>query len=91
MLGEKIKELRKLSGKKQKELADYLGFTEGQISHIESGNRKVSPDVLKKITKFFEVSEDYFFPGIKKTYLEDEIVEDFKKYALNKLKSNPTH
>lgn len=48
--GEYLKELRKNKGITQKELADMSGFSNGEISKVESGDRKKpSPALLKAI------------------------------------------
>ncbi|MGI6141218.1 MAG: helix-turn-helix domain-containing protein [Caldicoprobacterales bacterium] len=48
--GEYLKELRKNRGITQKELADMSGFSNGEISKVESGDRKKpSPALLKAI------------------------------------------
>jgi transcriptional regulator with XRE-family HTH domain len=46
--GEYLKELRRNKGLTQKELAELSGFSNAEISKIESGERKKpSPDLLK--------------------------------------------
>lgn len=99
MLGDKIKELRKTKGRTQKELADYLGCSEAQISHIESGNRKADVDDLRKIAIFFDMPYDYFFvqknavvnfcaDARANDEISNELVADFKKFALKKIYGN---
>lgn len=96
MMGEKIKQLRKLKGKTQKNLANYLSCSEAQISHIENGNRKSSIDDLRKIAIFFDMPYDYFFvqknavvnfraDTIANDEITNDLVDDFKKFALKKI------
>lgn len=98
MIGEKIKKLRRLKEKTQKELGDFLGCSEAQISHIENDNRKASIDDIHKIANFFDVPYDYFFPkqnnfvnfryDNKVGETEDinkDLISDFKKFAIKKI------
>lgn len=98
MLGEKIKQLRRLKEKTQRELGDFLGCSEAQISHIENGNRKPSFDDIRKIADFFNVPYDYFFPkqgnfvnfrydskNNESETIGNDLISDFKKFAINKI------
>ena len=55
-LGKKIKYARKLRGLTQKDLARKLDYTEGHISHIESGRRRISVDDLLKLQHYLEIN-----------------------------------
>lgn len=57
-LGKNIKSYRQSRSMTQKELADFLGYTESYISYIEKGERKISVDDLERIAKLFDVSID---------------------------------
>ncbi len=59
MLNIRLKELRKECGITQKEFAGYFNLTESMISLYESGKRQPSYDVLKAISKRFNISIDY--------------------------------
>lgn len=59
MLNEKIKELRKVFGISQVELAKELGVSKQCVSNWENGNVLPSIDMLIKIAKYFNVSTDY--------------------------------
>ncbi len=98
MIGEKIKKLRRLKEKTQKELGNFLGCSEAQISHIENGNRKISIDDINKIANFFNVPYEYFFAkqnnfvnfryDNKADEAEDinkNLISDFKKFAIKKI------
>lgn len=99
-LGSKIKQIRRIKEKTQKDLADVLGCSEAQISHIENGNRNISMDDLKKISDFLGVSYDAFFSknsefvnfrhdkNSEHNFMPDDLIDDFKKYAKNKIYGN---
>ena len=55
--GEQLNMLRRIKGITQKELADLSGFSNGEISKIESGDRKKpSPALLKAIAPHLDIS-----------------------------------
>lgn len=74
MLGEKIRELRKLKGLTLKEFGDILNLSESTVSMYE--NNKRNPDYLtiKKIADFFMVSTDYLlgYTGEDSSSFSDE-------------------
>ena len=70
--GEYLKELRKSKGLTQKELAELSGFSNAEISKIESGDRKKpSPDLLKAIAPHLEVPYELLMS--KAGYLEEVV------------------
>lgn len=94
MLGGKIQGLRKSRGMTQKELADFLGYSESYISYIEKGERKVSVDDLQKIAKIFSVDIDFLLAKPKIAHFRadinlqhdakinyDEMMDDFLKFV----------
>lgn len=62
-IGEKIKELRKLRGIGQKELAQKIGCSPIVISKWEIGAREPRPAWRRKLADFFGVSEGDLFGG----------------------------
>ncbi len=52
-----FKEFRKNLNMKQKEFATLLGVSEGYISKVERGQRKISDEIEKKINKIIEDGE----------------------------------
>ncbi len=93
-LGKKIKKLREFYGMTQKRLGELLDYSEAQISYIESGDRNVNYDDLKKIANLFNVSVEMFSaplsPGnnhfrsskmVDGCGLADEEMENFIKFA----------
>lgn len=58
----RLKELRTCAGVNQKELAEYVGITQQQISNIENGSVYPSLTVAKKLAVYFNESiDDIFF------------------------------
>ena len=64
--GEYIYKLRKEKNLSQLELGMKLGVSDKAISKWENGKAKPQTDILKKLSKIFEVSADYLLG------LEDE-------------------
>lgn len=58
---ERLKELRLKKKLSQKELAEELGITQEAVSFLETGKRNPSYELLKKISKYFDVSVDDLF------------------------------
>ena len=63
--GEKIKELRKMRGLTQPELAKELGVSNGMISNWENDVNEPGLSHIKNIAIFFDVSAD-FIVGVNK-------------------------
>ncbi len=59
-VGRLLKRLREQKGIDQYELADRIGVSQGTISNIESGKRKVQANVALALAKFFEVEFSKF-------------------------------
>ncbi len=57
--GMRIKELRKLHGFTQEELAERLGISAGHMGKIETGAKGISIDVMVVVSSLFNVSLDY--------------------------------
>lgn len=100
MIGIKIKQLRRLKEVTQKELGLLLGCSEAQISYIESGNRKILTNDIKKLADFFCVPYDYFFEekqfvnfrynnkNINEEKTKNDLMSDFRKFAIKKIYGN---
>lgn len=56
---DRLKQLRKESGIKQKDMAEYLHVTATALSYWESGTREPSMEMQKKIADYFGVTIDY--------------------------------
>lgn len=59
VLGERIYQLRKARGLKQKELGEAVGLSHKSISTLESGTRGTTVDKLAQLARYFHVSTDY--------------------------------
>lgn len=57
MLGVKLKELRELNGFVQRQIAALLEIDTAYISKMESGDKQISRDHLKKLATVYKVSE----------------------------------
>jgi len=70
--GHYLKRLRQSKGLTQKELAELSGFSNAEISKIESGERKKpSPDLLKAVAPYLDVPYEVLMT--KAGYLEKVI------------------
>lgn len=57
-IGEKIRKYRKTADMSQEELSEKVGISVTHMSHIETGNTKLSLPVLVAIAKTLEVHTD---------------------------------
>lgn len=74
IIGRNIKELRKLRGISQEELADLVGYTnKSAVSRMEKGEWTPSPEKLEKIAEVLQATPE-------------EIQGDAKNYELTKAK-----
>ena len=93
-LGKKIQDLRKSRGMTQKELADFLGYSESYISYIENDERNISIDDLQKITKIFSIDIDFLLEKPRVAHFRadvnasqganinyDKVMSDFLKFV----------
>ncbi len=58
--GERIRAVRLLVGSSQADLAASLGVTQAQVSHIESGRRSASPELLDQVAAATGFPRSYF-------------------------------
>ena len=63
LIGMRIRIARNMAGKKQDELAQYLGLTLQQTQKYENGKNKISVNILVKIAKYFQIPVSYFIPS----------------------------
>ena len=68
----RIKILRLVNNKTQKDIADYLGLTESAIAYYEKGKRTPKPETWQALADYFNVSVPYLQGKIFKEDLDDE-------------------
>lgn len=77
-IGQRIRRFRKAHSLSQEELAEKVGISTTHMSHIETGNTKLSLAVLVKIALTLEVNtDDILFEqsAINKSSLTEQILE----------------
>jgi len=72
-LGARVKALRKARGLTQKDLAQKLGVTFGQLNKYESGLNSPSPDLLIALADQLAVTLDHLLTGRK---LDDQSISN---------------
>ena len=77
-IGARIKELRKLKGLKQSELAELVGIDSKHMSKLECGRCFPSFDLLSKIAKILDKSIADFFI-IEHLQSREELIKNFTK------------
>jgi len=60
-IGEKIRKVRKDHKDTLKQLAEKIDYDLSNLSKVERGKYGVSIELLKKVTKVYNLSPDYFF------------------------------
>lgn len=55
----RLRELREAAGLSQEALGKKIGMSSMAISHIETGKRQVSSDMVKRLSDFFGCTADY--------------------------------
>lgn len=63
-VGERLKRIRLAHNFTQKQIADYLGFKQGQIAKLESNERTLKSDSLIKLSNLYRCSPEYIILGI---------------------------
>jgi len=77
-MGQRIRKYRKASNLSQERLAEKIGISITHMSHIETGNTKLSLPVLVKIADILSVQTDaiiYEKPQVNKTSVKQELSE----------------
>ena len=80
MLGVKLKELRELNGFVQRQIAALLEIDTAYISKIESGDKQISRDHLKKLATVYKVSEKELIT----LWVADKIIKIIEKEKVGK-------
>lgn len=72
-IGQKIRKFRKVQGLSQEELAERIDISTTHMSHIETGNTKLSLHVLVDIAEALHVSTDEL---LRKSETDSGITEE---------------
>ena len=73
--GERIRQLRIHAGYTQSELASKLNIDRSFLSHVESGKKGCSVDLMVQLANLFSVSLDYLALGKDGLSMEERIEE----------------
>lgn len=79
-IGQRIRKIRKANNLSQEQLAEAVGISTTHMSHIETGNTKLSLQVLVAIATTLSVQTDellYDTPIINKSTIKQEISDLF--------------
>lgn len=77
-IGQRIRKYRKAYNLSQEQLADKVQISTTHMSHIETGNTKLSLAVLVKIADALSVQTDALLfdaPQVNRTAITDEIID----------------
>ncbi len=87
-IGQRIRKFRKAYNLSQEQLAEKVGISPTHMSHIETGNTKLSLPVFVEIAKILCVQTDellYDAPQNDKTVIKKELIEIFNGCSLQDL------
>lgn len=62
-IGDRLKKLRKSYNFTQSQVADYLGYNQGQIAKIENNTRNLTVSSLEKLCELYNCPEEYILDG----------------------------
>ena len=82
--GARIQQLRIQAGYTQSELALKLNINRSFLSHIESGKKGCSVDLLVQLSKLLNVSLDFLILGKDTTSIKEELEELITRLMLLK-------
>lgn len=88
-IGQRIRKYRKAHGLSQEELAEKVGISVTHMSHIETGNTKLSLPVFVKLSEILQVSSDSLLFESKQTNrntIIEEIVGNLEECTQQQLK-----
>lgn len=88
-IGQRIRKIRKAQGFSQETLAEQAGISVTHMSHIETGNTKLSLPVLVDLAKILDVrTDDLLYDGVsaERSSTIDEIVQILDTCTAKQLK-----
>lgn len=97
LVGERLSELRKDRGLKQKELADELGISVYTVSSYERNLSTPDDEMKIKIAKYFNVSVDYLLGTTQNQFSNEKsvsrliIVDNLPRMAVKELDTFLVH
>ena len=59
IVGKNLSELRRKNGYTQKQVSDYLGITQSNLSKIENGERNFNMTLLDKLCSLYNCTHEY--------------------------------
>lgn len=62
-IGDRLKKLRKNYNFTQTQVADYLGYKQGQIAKMENNTRNLTETSLEKLCELYNCPSDYILNG----------------------------
>lgn len=87
-LGKRISDLRQDHDMTQDDLADRIGVTGSTIQRWETGQTKIDPDGLLKLSKEFNVSVDWLLMGVGTENLAFSRETGLSETSINEFKNN---
>ena len=88
-IGQRIRKYRKASRLSQEELAEKVGISVPHMSHIETGNTKLSLPVLVALATALEVSTDdliFDSAGVMRNSVMDDLASLLESCSIAQLK-----
>ena len=86
-IGQKIRKVRQSMGLTQSQLGKAIGVTGSAVGYLEAGLRKISPDVLKKISDELNKPFRYFYEDSEGDYSLQSKVISLEKQLKELLRS----
>lgn len=76
-IGQRIRKVRKAQGLSQEQLAERVGISVTHMSHIETGNTKLSLAVFVRLARSLDIQTDDLLQDLKsgKTVAENTIMD----------------
>ncbi|MBR3975617.1 MAG: helix-turn-helix transcriptional regulator [Clostridia bacterium] len=87
-IGQRIRKFRKANNLSQEELAEKIGISTTHMSHIETGNTKLSLPVLVELAKVLEVrTDDLIFDANKtsRSAIIEEVANNLESCTVQQL------
>ena len=87
-IGQRIRKYRKAYDLSQEQLAEKAGISSTHMSHIETGNTKLSLPVLVNIAKILSVQTDELLfdrPQANRTVMTDEMAKVLESCSLREM------